>query len=71
MSKRTNKSNHNKQLHIQVNNKWNKAFFKLSIFTGTEPHILLPSQHSSSHSAALLWWIHQRWALLLRCASQS
>jgi len=29
MSKRTNKSkHHNKQMHIQVNNTWNKALFK-------------------------------------------
>jgi len=50
MSKRTNKSNHhNKQMHIQVNNTWNKALFKLQ-FRGAEHHILLPTQHSGSHS---------------------
>jgi len=43
-------------------------------FIQTEPHILLPSQHWSSHSVALLWWFHQSWAvpscqgLLLCCA---
>jgi len=79
MSKRTNKRNHhNKQMHIKVNNTWNKALFKLQacFYRRWTPHPTTDSTQRFPFCSFILMnspegTVPSSQSLLLCCASQS
>ena len=54
---------HNKCIHVQVNNTWNKASFKLTVLTIMYLQTVNPTSYYHLNTAETV--------LLLRCASQS